>query len=190
MDGRSLSIGEFTCCVFFPCIHLHIVFLLLDFLFPLRTMWNSYVSFLLLFASFYFSLLPFLSNRYDERSWYPLGRPVGTTIYPGLQILSALVYHSLNQFGWDISLNDVCVYQPAWFSIVTCLFTFGITYECSRSTTAGLASSFIMAIVPAHIMRSVAGGYDNESIAIGAMCMTFYFWVRSLRSAKSGWIPM
>ena len=126
--------------------------------------------------------------RYDERSWYPLGRPVGTTIYPGLQILSAAVHFLLNKFGWSISLNDVCVYQPAWFAIVTCLFTFGISYEASRSTTAGLASAFIMAIVPAHIMRSVAGGYDNESIAIGAMCMTFYFWVRSLRSEKSGWI--
>ena len=126
--------------------------------------------------------------RYDERSWYPLGRPVGTTIYPGLQILSATVHYLLNQYGWEISLNDVCVYQPAWFSILTCLFTFGITYEASRSTTAGLASAYIMAIVPAHIMRSVAGGYDNESIAIGAMCMTFYFWVRSLRNEKSGWI--
>ena len=39
-----------------------------------------------------------------------------------------------------------------------------------------------MAIVPAHIMRSVAGGYDNESIAMTAMCLTFYMWVRALRA--------
>ena len=39
-----------------------------------------------------------------------------------------------------------------------------------------------MAIVPAHLMRSVGGGYDNESVAITAMVTTFYFWVRSLRA--------
>ena len=26
-----------------------------------------------------------------------------------------------------------------------------------------------------------SGGYDNESIAMTAMCATFYFWCRSLR---------
>ena len=44
-----------------------------------------------------------------------------------------------------------------------------------------LAAAAIMAVIPAHIMRSVGGGYDNESIALTAMCATFYCWVRSLR---------
>lgn len=43
-------------------------------------------------------------------------------------------------------------------------------------------STVIMAIAPAHLMRSVGGGFDNESVAISAMTMTFYFWVRSLRN--------
>jgi dolichyl-diphosphooligosaccharide--protein glycosyltransferase len=29
------------------------------------------------------------------------------------------------------------------------------------------------------------GGYDNESIAMTAMLMTFYFWIRSIRSPSS-----
>jgi len=37
-------------------------------------------------------------------------------------------------------------------------------------------------------MRSVGGGYDNESVAISAMCCTFYFWVRALRDDSSWWI--
>ena len=45
----------------------------------------------------------------------------------------------------------------------------------------GALASLIMAIVPAHLMRSVGGGYDNESIAMTAMCATFYFWCRSVR---------
>ena len=37
-------------------------------------------------------------------------------------------------------------------------------------------------------MRSVAGGYDNESVAVTALCATFYFWCRSLRNDSSWWI--
>ena len=31
---------------------------------------------------------------FDYESWYPLGRPVGTTIYPGMQITACLLYTS------------------------------------------------------------------------------------------------
>eukprot|EP00662_Eupelagonemidae_sp_cell21_P009217 gene9217-53638_t len=46
-------------------------------------------------------------------------------------------------------------------------------------------SMALMAIIPAHIMRSVAGGYDNESIAVTAICLTFWLWVRALRTPQS-----
>ncbi len=128
-------------------------------------------------------------NWYDDKTWYPLGRPVGTTIYPGLQITSALVYEILNKvFDIPISINDVCVFVPAWFSIFTCIAVFGMAYESSKSINAGVVAAFIMAVIPAHIMRSVAGGYDNESIAMGAMCSTFFLWMASLRNKNSWWI--
>ncbi|CUG28648.1 oligosaccharyl transferase-like protein, putative, partial [Bodo saltans] len=53
------------------------------------------------------------------------------------------------------------------------------------SRSAAVISAGVMAIVPAHIMRSVGGGYDNECIAIAAMVLTFYTWVRSVRSERS-----
>ena len=34
-------------------------------------------------------------------------------------------------------------------------------------------------------MRSVAGGYDNECIAVAAIVATFYLWCRSLRNQRS-----
>jgi dolichyl-diphosphooligosaccharide--protein glycosyltransferase len=125
-------------------------------------------------------------NWYDDRSWYPLGRPVGTTIYPGLQLTAWGIFEALKLVGYPMSINDVCVMMPAWFSSVTMVFIFGIAYEVTRSANCGLGAAFVMAIVPAHIMRSVAGGFDNESIAVAAMCMTFYFWIRSLRN-KGSW---
>ena len=35
--------------------------------------------------------------------------------------------------------------------------------------------------LPSNVSLAVGGGYDNESIALTAMCLTFYCWVRSLR---------
>ena len=45
-----------------------------------------------------------------------------------------------------------------------------------------------MALLPAHLMRSVAGGYDNESVAVAAICSTFFLWVRSQRTDGSWWV--
>ena len=131
------------------------------------------------------------SRWFDYTAWYPLGRPVGTTIYPGMQITSVAIWNALNALGgkWAMTLNDVCCFVPAWFGVSASILLGLLTGECSGSATAGAAACMIMAIVPAHIMRSVGGGYDNESIALTAMCGTFYCWVRALRSepgAKDG----
>ena len=129
------------------------------------------------------------SNWYDYESWYPLGRPVGHTIYPGLMVTAAKIYEYLPSFGYnDVSLNDVCVYIPAGFAIITILATYGLTYEVTNgSWTASTIACYVMAIIPAHLMRSVAGGYDNESVAVAAIVVTFYLWVRSLRSVYLSW---
>ena len=125
---------------------------------------------------------------YDHSVWYPLGRPVGTTIYPGMQFTAAGIYHAINALGYDVSLNDVCVFIPAGFSCLACLFTAGIAYEAAgrgHKASAFAVTVAIMAILPAHLMRSVAGGYDNEAVAVTAITATFFFWVRSLRTQGS-----
>jgi dolichyl-diphosphooligosaccharide--protein glycosyltransferase len=115
-------------------------------------------------------------------SWYPLGRPVGTTIYPGMQIVSVGIWRVLNEvLGISMTLNDVCCYVPAWFGAIATVFLGLVTWECTDSPNAAVVASGIMAVVPAHIMRSVGGGYDNESVAMTAMLMTFYLWNRCLR---------
>eukprot|EP00808_Paulinella_micropora_P003213 g39285.t1 len=125
---------------------------------------------------------------YDYMVWYPLGRPVGTTIYPGMQMTAVFLHKILNDYGINISLNDVCCYVPAWFGVSATLWLGFLAWESTGSPNIGLAGAWIMSIVPAHLMRSVGGGYDNESIAMTAMIMTFYWWVRSLRSRSSSWL--
>ena len=62
---------------------------------------------------------------FDYESWYPLGRPVGTTIYPGMQITSVIIKNTMNSLGYAMSLNDVCCYVPVWFGVsATCFLGF------------------------------------------------------------------
>lgn len=123
---------------------------------------------------------------FDHMSWYPLGRPVGTTIYPGMQITSVAIWHALDKAGFPMSLNDICVFVPAWFGAIASFLVGLLAMECSGTATAGPFAALVMAVVPAHIMRSVGGGYDNESIAVTAMVATFVLWVRCLRH-KTSW---
>ena len=122
---------------------------------------------------------------YDHRSWYPLGRPVGTTIYPGMQIAAVGIWNTLNYFGIDMSLNDVCCYIPVWFGVAATVLLGFLAKECTGNTDVGIIAAVIMSMIPAHLMRSVGGGFDNESVAITAMMATFFLWTRSLRTRRS-----
>jgi dolichyl-diphosphooligosaccharide--protein glycosyltransferase len=126
---------------------------------------------------------------FDHSVWHPLGRPVGTTIYPGMQFTSAGIFRALRAAGFsDVTLNDVCVFTPAAFSVLACVFTGLIAREAAaprHKATAFAVAVGVMAVLPAHLMRSVAGGYDNEAIAVTAIVGTFYWWIRSLRTQKS-----
>jgi dolichyl-diphosphooligosaccharide---protein glycosyltransferase len=218
---------------------------------------NHTYFFFLLFAFIYISTRQYLyehgwykfSTWFDYLVWYPLGRPVGTTIYPGMQVTSVLVKLYILP-SW--SINDICCYIPAWFGVSATLAVAWLTYECTRSRGAkntttnqndwtqdfntilnnipgmqqvhqyllkpivgwvirtlelvtgrnafgivprppsplvapccAIAAAVIMSIVPAHLLRSVGGGYDNESIAMTAMVLTFAFWTLSLRDHVS-----
>lgn len=150
---------------------------------------------------------------YDYMSWYPIGRPIGTTTYPGMQFASIGIWKVMKLLpkaewemkwleqlpkGWktyfpghgklsfsSMSLNDVCVLTPAWFGGVATLFLVLLTMEASESTSAGVAAGLVMAIIPAHMMRSSAGEYDNEAVAVACFCATFWLWCRSIRTPQS-----
>merc|ERR1719399_686521 len=75
--------------------------------------------------------------------------------------------------------------MPAWFGSIASAFTGLLTYEVTRSTWSSLIAVGIMAVIPAHLMRSVAGEFDNEAVAMAAIVSTSWFWVRSVRTPRS-----
>uniref|UniRef100_A0A673CI44 dolichyl-diphosphooligosaccharide--protein glycotransferase n=1 Tax=Sphaeramia orbicularis TaxID=375764 RepID=A0A673CI44_9TELE len=120
-------------------------------------------------------------NWFDERAWYPLGRIVGGTVYPGLMVTAGLIHYVLNLLHITVHIRDVCVFLAPVFSGLTAISTFLLTRELWNQGAGLLAACFI-AIVPGYISRSVAGSFDNEGIAIFALQFTYYLWVRLLSS--------
>ena len=121
---------------------------------------------------------------FDHMSWYPLGRPVATTIYPGMQVTSVLLWRLLKlhpNSSWD--LNAVCCYLPAFFGALSAAFAGLLAAEATP--LALLPATYAMALVPAHLARSVGGGFDNEATALPAMGLTFFLWCRALRHKQS-----
>jgi dolichyl-diphosphooligosaccharide--protein glycosyltransferase len=160
---------------------------------------------------------------YDYESWYPLGRPIGTTIYPGMQMTAVAIWEAMKKvpeftmatpgpllalrpiygalqttFGLTmlpripdsveyapLSVNVICCLIPPWFGSIASLLTGLLAYEISRSVNAAVMTVGIMAIIPAHLMRSCGGEFDNEAVAMAAISGTFWLWLRSVRTPSS-----
>mmetsp|Transcript_17670 Transcript_17670/g.40543 ORF Transcript_17670/g.40543 Transcript_17670/m.40543 type:complete len:990 (+) Transcript_17670:39-3008(+) len=173
---------------------------------------------------------------FDYMSWYPLGRPVGTTIYPGMQFTSVWIKMFILP---NMSINDICCYVPAWFGVLATMSTAALCYTAVSSVRksshskslltdvpvvsqvtkqlvlplkdvveklliqftgsnwgmanqknppaleAATFTAIIMATIPAHLLRSVGGGYDNESVATTAMQLTFWTWICTLSASTT-----
>eukprot|EP01116_Phalansterium_solitarium_P018505 TRINITY_DN4918_c0_g1_i1.p1 TRINITY_DN4918_c0_g1~~TRINITY_DN4918_c0_g1_i1.p1 ORF type:complete len:703 (-),score=173.10 TRINITY_DN4918_c0_g1_i1:149-2257(-) len=125
-------------------------------------------------------------NWFDDASWYPLGRIVGGTIYPGLMFTAAIVYWVLNALNITVNIRNVCVLLAPWFASNTAIVTYFLTKEV-KNTGAGLLAAALIAIVPGYISRSVAGSFDNEGIAIFTLLLTYYLWVKSVNTGSLYW---
>ncbi|XP_011200722.1 dolichyl-diphosphooligosaccharide--protein glycosyltransferase subunit STT3A [Bactrocera neohumeralis] len=128
-------------------------------------------------------------NWFDDRAWYPLGRIIGGTIYPGLMVTAAALYRLMWLLNITIEIRNVCVFLAPFFSSLTTLVTYALTKEI-HSTGAGLVAAALISIVPGYISRSVAGSYDNEGIAIFCMLLTYYLWIKAVKSGAIFWSTM
>ncbi|KAF1801309.1 glycosyltransferase family 66 protein [Mucor lusitanicus] len=125
-------------------------------------------------------------NWFDDRSWYPLGRVVGGTIYPGLMVTAAIIHNILHYFHFPVDIRNICVLLAPMFSGLTAFATYLLTKEL-KDSSAGLLAAVFMGIAPGYISRSVAGSYDNEAIAIFLLMFTFYLWIKALKLGSALW---
>lgn len=108
------------------------------------------------------------------------------TIYPGLMVTSAAFYHLCWLLNITIDIRNVCVFLAPLFSSFTTIITYLLTKEVKNSG-AGLVAAAFVSIVPGYISRSVAGSYDNEGIAIFCMLLTYYTWIKAVKTGTILW---
>jgi dolichyl-diphosphooligosaccharide--protein glycosyltransferase len=128
-----------------------------------------------------------LWNFYDSESWYPLGRVIGGTIFPGIMGTAASVKWSLDSLFLPMDIRNICVFLAPVFSGFTAISTFLFTKEATNRPEAGLFAALFISIVPSYISRSVAGSYDNEGVAIFALVNTFYLWMKAVNTGSILW---
>ncbi|CAL0324010.1 unnamed protein product [Lupinus luteus] len=122
-------------------------------------------------------------NWFDDRTWYPLGRVIGGTVYPGLTLTAGTLWWILNSLNIPLSVETVCVFTAPIFSAFASWATYLLTKEI-KGTGAGLTAAVLLAMVPSYISRSVAGSYDNEAVAIFALIITFYLYTKTLNTGS------
>ncbi|KAI1767647.1 glycosyltransferase family 66 protein [Hypoxylon sp. FL1150] len=124
---------------------------------------------------------------FDDRTWHPLGRVTGGTLYPGLMVTSGAIYHALRALTVPVDIRNICVLLAPAFSGLTAYAAYLLTNEMTTSPSAGLLAAAFMGITPGYISRSVAGSYDNEAIAIFLLVFTFYLWIKALKLGSVLW---
>eukprot|EP00250_Pteridium_aquilinum_P014677 c22137_g2_i1 orf=275-2479(+) len=125
-------------------------------------------------------------NWFDYETWYPLGRIIGGTLYPGLMVTAALMYWTLRFFSFAVHIRDVCVLTAPFFASNTTVVAYFFGKEI-WDTGAGIVAAALIAICPGYISRSVAGSYDNEGVAIFALLLTFYLFVKAVKTGSLAW---
>ncbi|TMW57966.1 hypothetical protein Poli38472_013440 [Pythium oligandrum] len=126
-----------------------------------------------------------LRNWFDDRAWYPLGRSVGETVYPGLMLAAAGLHWVMETvFRLPVQVKHACVFVAPVFAALSCLSIFALTKEVTKRTTTALMAAMLLGISPAYISRSTAGSFDNEGVAIFLLVATFYAWLRAVRTGS------
>eukprot|EP01054_Gregarina_sp_Poly1_P003916 Gregarina_sp_Poly_1__3915@NODE_2172_length_2560_cov_79_930606_g1401_i0_p1_GENE_NODE_2172_length_2560_cov_79_930606_g1401_i0NODE_2172_length_2560_cov_79_930606_g1401_i0_p1_ORF_typecomplete_len801_score62_67STT3/PF02516_14/2_2e144PTPS_related/PF10131_9/2_2e03PTPS_related/PF10131_9/0_0057_NODE_2172_length_2560_cov_79_930606_g1401_i01122514 len=119
-------------------------------------------------------------NWFDEASWYPLGRVIGQTLFPGLMTTAYIGHTFLNFIGLPLDIRDVCVFIAPVFAAFCAWSTYGLTVEATGNKGAGMLAALFSGIAPAYLSRSTAGGFDNEAIAIFTLVFSFYTFLRAM----------
>ncbi|KAG8367357.1 hypothetical protein BUALT_Bualt16G0063700 [Buddleja alternifolia] len=84
-------------------------------------------------------------NWFDDRTWYPLGRVIGGTVYPGLTLTAGALWRIFNSLNIPLSVETVCVFTAPIFSAFASWATYLLTKEV-KGAGAGLTAAALLAM--------------------------------------------
>ena len=115
---------------------------------------------------------------HDDMSWYPMGRNVANSAYPGVPFTAAFIYGVAKVFISNLTVHDVALYYPVFMAVLTVIAMYFLGKEIAGSP-AGIFAAIFMAITPAYIRRTSLGFFDTENIGIFAIVLTSLFFLRA-----------
>jgi dolichyl-diphosphooligosaccharide--protein glycosyltransferase len=121
---------------------------------------------------------------HDYTSWYPYGRDVGRTAFPGLPFMAAFIYHILHGIGVEVNALELAAIFPPIMAVVAILFAYLLGRELG-GRPAGLLSAFFLAVSSGHIERSLFGWFDDESIGVPLMLIGLWAYIQALKEGRS-----
>ena len=124
------------------------------------------------------------STWHDTLSWYPMGRNVANSAYPGVPFTAALLYMVIKPLIPSATVYSVCLYFPLFMASLTCISSYFFGKEL-KGKAAGLFAAIFMAVNPAFLGRSSLGFFDTETIGIFSMVTIGIFFLRSIDEKKN-----
>ena len=121
-------------------------------------------------------------NWHDIKSWFPEGYTRGN-LRPGLTFTVVGIYQIVNSLGIPLSLYDIAYFFPAVMGGASVIAIYLVGKE-TLDRRCGLIAAFFLAFNPGFLQRTTAGFFDNETIGVFAALMTFYFFIKTVRTGK------
>lgn len=115
---------------------------------------------------------------HDEMSWYPWGREIPTTNYPGVAFAAAITYRFLKILGVELTLLQWCILFPVVLGSLTCVAAYLLGKEIGGGGV-GLFSALLLAFSSSHIARTSLGFFDTETVGIFLMLLLFTFFLKA-----------
>ncbi len=117
---------------------------------------------------------------HDYTTWYPWGRDVAATNYPGMAIFVAYLFLFLKMIGASVDLMFLAGIMPPLFAGADAILLFLIGREVDGNLT-GLFAALFLAFSSADISRTHYGFYKNEFGALVALNFGIFFFIRALK---------
>jgi len=132
----------------------------------------------------------------DTMSWWPWGRNVPRTSFPGLALTAATFYTVLNALGIPMApaytpdplasdpVFNFVVLFPAIMATLTCLVIYFVGKDIGGKET-GLFAALFLALSASYIGRTSIGFFDDETVGIFGILLFILFFLRSIEEDKT-----
>lgn len=118
--------------------------------------------------------------------WYPSGRDIPATAYPGVPFVGAFVYLILKGLGLNLPLMYVVGFIPSFAAAITTVLLYFIGKE-AHSKIAGLLASFFFAVSAATITRTSYGFFDDDSLSQIYIALFVLSFIKSAKGKTGVW---